>query len=70
MKEDKENDQIIKNKIEMIVDRLANDKEIYIFDKLIKGLSYKGISSALDGSDQSVILGYETILDKIVGVIK
>ncbi|HDM7677858.1 TPA: pathogenicity island family protein, partial [Staphylococcus aureus] len=27
-------------------------------------------SSALDCSEQSVILWYETILDKIVGVIK
>lgn len=70
MTDDNVNDHIIKNHIEMIVDRLATDKEFYIFDSLIQGLSYQDISSALDFSEQSVILWYETILDKIVGVIK
>ena len=70
MADDNIDDHIIKNHIEMIVDRLATDKEFYIFDSLIQGLSYQDISSALDCSEQSVILWYETILDKIVGVIK
>ncbi|MCD2456543.1 pathogenicity island family protein, partial [Staphylococcus aureus] len=61
---------ITKNHIEMIVHRLATDKELYIFASLIQGLSYQDISSASDSSEQSVILWYETILDKIVGVIK
>lgn len=70
MTDDNVDDHIVKNHLEMIVDQVATDKEFYIFDSLIQGLSYQDISSALDCSEQSVILWYETILDKIVGVIK
>lgn len=70
MTDDNVDDHIIKNHIEMIVDRLATDKEFYIFDFIIQGRSYQDISSVLDCSKQFVRLWYETILNKIVGVIK
>ncbi|HHD1027527.1 pathogenicity island protein, partial [Staphylococcus aureus] len=39
MTDDNVDDHIIKNHLEMIVDRVANDKEFYIFDSLIQGRS-------------------------------
>lgn len=63
-------DHIIKNHLEMIVDRVATDKEFYIFDSLIQGRSYQDISSVLDCSEQSVRFWYDTLLDKIVEVIE
>ncbi|KAA0452303.1 LuxR C-terminal-related transcriptional regulator [Staphylococcus aureus] len=54
----------------MIVDQVATDKEFYIFESLIQGRSYQGISDVLECSEQSVRLWYETLLDKIVEVIE
>ncbi|HDD0568395.1 TPA: pathogenicity island family protein [Staphylococcus aureus] len=70
MADDNIDDHIIKNHLEMIVDRVANDKEFYIFDSLIQGRSFKDISNVLERSEQSVRLWYETLLDKIVEVIE
>ncbi|HDA2811329.1 TPA: pathogenicity island family protein [Staphylococcus aureus] len=70
MTDDNVDDHIIKNHLEMIVDRVATDKEFYIFDSLIQGRSYKEISHILNCSEQSVRLWYETLLDKIVEVIE
>ncbi len=68
--DDNVDDHIIKNHLEIIVDRVATDKEIYIFDSLIQGRSYQDISDVLECSEQSVRLWYETLLDKIVEVIE
>nr|WP_233145105.1 helix-turn-helix domain-containing protein [Staphylococcus aureus] len=54
----------------MVVDRVATDKEFYIFDSLIQGRSYKDIGRVLDCSEQSVRRWFETLLDKIVEVIE
>ncbi|MEL1189701.1 pathogenicity island family protein [Staphylococcus aureus] len=70
MADDNIDDHIVKNHLEMIVDRVANDKEFYIFDSLIQGRSFKDISNVLECSEQSVGLWYETLLDKIVEVIE
>ncbi|HCT8952392.1 TPA: pathogenicity island protein [Staphylococcus aureus] len=70
MADDNIDDHIVKNHLEMIVDRVANDKEFYIFDSLIQGRSFKDISNVLEYSEQSVRLWYETLLDKIVEVIE
>ncbi|HHP7503793.1 TPA: helix-turn-helix domain-containing protein [Staphylococcus aureus] len=70
MTDDNVDDHIIKNHLEMIVDRVATDKEFYIFDSLIQGRSYKDIGRVLDCSEQSVRFWYETLLDKIVEVIE
>ncbi|HAR7289305.1 TPA: pathogenicity island family protein [Staphylococcus aureus] len=70
MADDNIDDHIVKNHLEMIVDQVANDKEFYIFDSLIQGRSFKDISNVLECSEQSVILWYETLLDKIVEVIE
>ncbi|MCE3404256.1 pathogenicity island protein, partial [Staphylococcus aureus] len=50
MTDDNVDDHIIKNHLEMIVDRVANDKEFYIFDSLIQGRSFKDISNVLECS--------------------
>lgn len=70
MADDNIDDHIVKNHLEMIVDRVANDKEFYIFDSLIQGCNYQDISGVLDCSEQSVRFWYETLLDKIVEVIE
>ncbi|NEF65323.1 helix-turn-helix domain-containing protein [Staphylococcus aureus] len=70
MADDNIDDHIVKNHLEMIVDRVATDKEFYIFDSLIQGHSYKDIGRVLDCSEQSVRFWYETLLDKIVEVIE
>lgn len=70
MTDDNVDDHIIKNHLEMIVDRVATDKEFYIFDSLIQGRSCQDISSVLDCSEQSVRFWYETLLNKIVEVIE
>ncbi|HHO6114772.1 TPA: pathogenicity island protein [Staphylococcus aureus] len=70
MTDDNLDDYIVKNHLEMIIDRVANDKEFYIFDSLIQGCSYKDISNVLECSEQSVRFWYDTLLDKIVEVIE
>ncbi|MBO0928967.1 pathogenicity island protein [Staphylococcus sp. 30400_3112M30941] len=70
MTDDNVDDYIVKNHLEMIIDRVANDKEFYIFDSLIQGRSYKDISNVLECSEQSVRFWYDTLLDKIVEVIE
>ncbi|HDE0721284.1 TPA: pathogenicity island family protein [Staphylococcus aureus] len=70
MADDNIDDHIVKNHLEMIVDRVATDKEFYIFDSLIQGRSYQDISYVLECTEQSVRLWYKTLLDKILEVIE
>ncbi|HHA2987176.1 TPA: LuxR C-terminal-related transcriptional regulator [Staphylococcus aureus] len=70
MTDDNVDDHIVKNHLEMIVEQVATDKELYIFDSLIQGRSYQDISNVLDCSEQSVRLWFETLLDKILEVIE
>ncbi|EGQ3154485.1 TPA: pathogenicity island protein [Staphylococcus pseudintermedius] len=67
---DNVDDHILKNRLEMLVDQVATDKEFYIFDALLHGRSYKDISQVLECSTESVRQWFGKLLDKIMEVIE
>lgn len=59
-------EHIFMNDLYTLVDRMATDKEFFIFDSLLSGRNYKEISQVLRCSVESIRKWFDNLLDKII----
>lgn len=57
---------IFMNELYAFVDKMATDKEYFIFDTLLSGRSYKEISQVLRCSIESIRKWFDNLLDKMI----